>query len=163
MKNKIIFYGIALFIVMTSLVYVYCQSLSKDTPVVPKTKTNGHLSYDNVNQFVLEQEKEVALFFFSSTDTDSQHVIENMLGTIQYNLRLEKIPNLYFVDLATLPDNVGDKYTKNSWGFYHYPTFTVMKINKDQIEIKDILEWDATNPYTIDDVHKWLQDHKLID
>ncbi|MDD6467753.1 MAG: hypothetical protein PUF50_06185 [Erysipelotrichaceae bacterium] len=162
MKNKIIFYGIALLLVLSGLTYLYIESQSKDTPIVSNQRSSSYLNYDEVNSFVLQQEKEVCLFFFSSEDTDSQHVMKTIIDPIAKEIRKSEIPDLYYVDLLTLPNESGERFTKNNWGFFHYPTFIVMDINNNQVEIKDILEWDPSDPYDINDVKKWLQSHQLI-
>ena len=160
--KKSIFYISAICIALATLCFIHYNWKPEEMPVVTRSNTTGHLEYNQVNEFVYQQEGYVHLFFFSSNEADSQLVIKNILQTIQEENKISSIKDLYYVDLANLPSDVSEKYTKNNWGFYNCPTFVRMKIENNKVELSDILEWDSTNPYTIENVRTWLQDHKLI-
>ena len=160
--RKVIFYLCTICISISVLCFIHYTWKPEEMPVVSRNNTTGHLTYDKVNEFVYQKEGYVYLFFFSSNQADSQIVIDNILQPILEEKRITSIDKLYYVDLSTLPNDVSDKYTKNQWGFYNCPAFIAMKIENNKVDIKDILEWDSTNPYTIETVRNWLLDHKLI-
>ena len=161
MKKKLMFYTMLIIVGLVVLAFLHFQSKPEEMPVVARNKVTGQLQYDEVNEFVYNSDDVVYLFFFSSEDSDSQLVIDNMLNPILKENNLTGFDELYYVDLADLPSTVGTKYTKNQWNFYDYPTFIGMKIENNQAIISDVLEWSSTNPYTIDDVRTWLQEHKI--
>ena len=160
--RKVIFYVSALCIILSALCFVHYNWKPEEMPVVARNNTTNYLTYDKVNEYVYQQNSYVYLFFFSSNEADSQFVIDNILNTILKENNLTSIKDLQYVDLSSLPNELSDKYTKNNWGFYNYPTFVRMKIENNKVELSDILEWDSTTPYSIETVRNWLKDHKLI-
>lgn len=162
MKNKISFYMIALVACLVLLFSIHYLAKPEEMPVVTRNSVSGQLAYDKVNEYVYQQNDTVYLFFFSSKEADSTYVINNILNPLLKETKLEAFENLYFVDLAELPDDVSDKYTKNQWGFYNLPSFLGMKIENNKVEISDLLEWDTTNPYTAETVKNWLIKNKII-
>lgn len=162
MKNKLLFYCIAIFACLAILFSIHYLTKPEEMPVVTRNTVSGQLSYDEVNEFVYNQNNTVYLFFFSSKEADSTYVINNILNPILQENKLETFDDLYYVDLANLPADTSDKYTKNQWGFYNLPSFVGLKIENNKVQISDLLEWDGTNPYTMDTVKTWLNEHKLL-
>lgn len=165
MKRKIILYLILIALIAVAIAVLSILHQPKSAPVLEKdTSIKSSLDYHSVNQYVYEQNQEVCLFFYSSTDSDSEFVIDNMLSPILTEYGVDQFDRLIYVDLATLSDaEIEHNYIKNNWGFYRYPTFTVLKItNEAGLQTKDTLQWDAASPYSSTQVRQWLIDHQII-
>ena len=162
MNKKIVFYLFAICLCLGISFVIYKKSQPEEMPVVYKSVVTNQIRCEEVNEFVYQKDGAVNLFFFSSKEADSQFVIDNMISAILKENNLSVINDLYYVDVSELSTDTSEKYTKNLWGFYNCPTFLSMTIENNQVKISDILEWDYTNPYTMDTIRTWLQEHKLI-
>ena len=164
MKKKIAFYGLIIVILIVLLTFIYILIKPKKIQQTIAAKIVGEVEYTEIETFVYEKETEIYFFFFSSNDADSDFVVSKFILPLQEKYKITDFPNLYYVDLANLEEKKGtaDKYLRNHFGFTRYPTFAVISIDSEGTNVEDLLEWQPTEPYTLDLVEQWLQEHKIV-
>jgi len=167
MKKKIIFYSLVALVTTCTLIITYFFTRPKEAPIMATFSTllEGQVDYKNLEDYVIAQDGPVYLFIYNSNDYDSDYVIKNVIEPLLQKHQLDKVDNLHFVNLYELEVSNDDtkRYLKNNFSITTYPSFIAVEITEEGKEIKDMLVWDSTSPYSSESLETWLTNNNLLE
>ena len=68
-----------------------------------------------------------------------------------------KFADIETVDISGLSKDVSTNALRKAWGFSHYPAFVAYDSTNNAIKVRQVLEWNALVPFTMNDIKNWMK------
>lgn len=117
------------------------------------------LDYETLRDYTISSGAGVTHFYlFSSADNSDCIYVEN---TVLKNAAAATGMNLSdlieIVDITDLERTLSTNRLRAEWGVLSYPAFIACHVEKGEIIVDNMLEWNPSQPISTDDIERWLK------
>ncbi len=149
--------AIALLLSVSSVgLYVFFQP--KKAEVLKQTSLKvSTLEIKNLETYLLAQPGLHYLYFCKSNSSDCEFVKNDLMVKLAGEANIATFADIETVDISGLSKDISTNALRKAWGFSHYPAFVAYDSTNNAIKVKQVLEWNALVPYTMNDIKTWMK------
>lgn len=161
MVKKFLYSGLIVFFMASVMFAIHLFYQPQPAPLVLLDYARTlSFDYDDINQYVKARDGKHYLFFCDAS-IDCQFVNDNYLRPLSKEVRESDFPDLIFVDMSLVKEDISPARLQNEWGFTRYPAFVAISIQEKQKTIDNVLQWNLSSPYSKADIKQWMIDNEI--
>lgn len=149
--------AIALLLSVSSVgLYVLFQPKKADVLKQTSLKVST-LEIKNLETYLLAQPGLHYLYFCKSNSSDCEFVKNDLMVKLAGEANIATFADIETVDISGLSKDISTNALRKAWGFSHYPAFVAYDSTNNAIKVKQVLEWNALVPFTMNDIKTWMK------
>lgn len=149
--------AIALLLSVSSVgLYVLFQPKKADVLKQTSLKVST-LEIKNLETYLLAQPGLHYLYFCKSNSSDCEFVKNNLMVKLAGEANIATFADIETVDISGLSKDISTNALRKAWGFSHYPAFVAYDSTNNAIKVRQVLEWNALVPFTMNDIKTWMK------
>lgn len=149
--------AIALLLSVSSVgLYVLFQPKKADVLKQTSLKVST-LEIKNLETYLLSQPGLHYLYFCKSNSSDCEFVKNNLMVKLAGEANIATFADIETVDISGLSKDISTNALRKAWGFSHYPAFVAYDSTNNAIKVRQVLEWNALVPFTMNDIKTWMK------
>lgn len=163
-KTRVILFSSLAVLLLTVLIGGYIYYQPKEAALVTNdviSTTTASLTYANTEEHVMVDQNPHYLWACSMKDKDCVYVRDYIIQPLSkaQDEGINDFSYIEFVDFAEAPDTL--HYRATNWHINYFPAFLKVQNIEGKMEILSTLEWDKTDPFTTDDLKKWMYENGI--
>lgn len=101
------------------------------------------------------------LLFYSSDNENAVYVKDSILSQAEADTHLQLSSLIEIVDVTNLDKSLETNRLSEEWGISSIPAFASVSLKDGKPVVNNKLEWDDSNPISVESLEQWLRDNSL--
>jgi|GEM_PF-1849831 len=160
-KNWKLISGIGLLICTLLLALFFYFTPKKTDPTLTSMFKSTVIAYADLETHLKEVPGIHYLYFCDVDNADCAYIDTDILIKLAADANVAAFADIEAVDVSKIPSTITPQAIKKIWGFSTIPAFVSLEYKDSAIIVHSALEWDAKNPFTMDQIKAWMKNNGI--